>query len=120
LVLLPVATRAEPDEPWLWLAAAAARKSARVTDLIGWLPNGGIIVVMPETDKDGAAAGVSRWRNQMYTSTMRTGAIRWQVATAVNAGEYETTDALLDAASLDLRPAVVEDGDGGVEEDAAA
>jgi hypothetical protein len=105
MVLAPVATLSQPAEASLLAAAEAARRSSRVTDLIGWLPDGGILVVMPETDKDGAAAGVSRWRNEMYTSTMRSGAVRWQVATAVNAGEYDSTDDLLAAVSADLRPA---------------
>ena len=109
MVLMPVATLSQPAEQSLLAAAEAARRSSRVTDLIGWLPSGGILVVMPETDKDGAAAGVSRWRNEMYTSTMRTGAVRWQVATSVNAGEYDSTDALLADVCAELRPAEQEE-----------
>lgn len=109
MVLMPVPTLAEPADESLLAAAEAARRSSRVTDLIGWLPTGGILIVMPETDRDGAAAGVSRWRNEMYTSTMRTGAVRWQVATSVNAGEYDSTDALLADVCADLRPAEQEE-----------
>jgi hypothetical protein len=105
MVLEPTPTLgAAPSEESLLQAAEAARRSSRVTDLIGWLPNGGILIVMPETDKDGAAAAVYRWRNEMYTSTLRHGAVRWRVATNVNASSFETPGALLEAVGGELRP----------------
>ena len=108
VVLMPSPTLGYSlSEDSLARAAEAAQKAARSTDLIGWLPNNGILIVMPETDKDGAASAVHRWRDAMYTSTMRAGAVRWSVATSVNAWEYESAEQLLDAliAQLDTRKA---------------
>jgi PleD family two-component response regulator len=98
MVLTPTPTlgRDLSDEA-LARAADAAQQAARSTDLIGWLPNNGILIVMPETDKDGAASAVHRWRDAMYTSSMRAGAVRWRVATSVNAWEYESAEQLLDS-----------------------
>ncbi|HZP57647.1 MAG TPA: hypothetical protein VFC53_08830 [Dehalococcoidia bacterium] len=106
MVLVPTPTLGEAPSPESVLRAAhAAQSAARSTDLIGWLPGNGILVVMPETDKDGAAAAVNRWRDAMYTSTMRLGAVRWRVATSVNAWEYQTAAALLDDVLARLEPA---------------
>ena len=55
----------ELDSVALETAATAARSVARSTDLLGALAEGRILIVMPETDKDGAAAAVSRWRGEM-------------------------------------------------------
>jgi len=106
MVLKPVPTLgSRPSEAALIHAAESARRSARSTDLIGWLAEGGIIVIMPETDRDGANAAVDRWRNEMYVSSMRFGAVRWHVATNVYAGNFESVDALLEAIGAELRPA---------------
>jgi PleD family two-component response regulator len=98
VVLMPTPTLGHDlSEDSLARAAEAAQKAARSTDLIGWLPNNGILIVMPETDKDGAASAVHRWRDAMYTSTMRAGAVRWRVATSVNAWEFESAEQLLES-----------------------
>jgi PleD family two-component response regulator len=106
MVLKPVPTLgARAPEAAIHQAAEAARRASRATDLIGWLPSDSILVIMPETDRDGAAAAVYRWRNEMYTSTIRAGAIRWMVATNVDIGEFDSAEALLNALSETLAPA---------------
>lgn len=103
MVLMPYPTLGYvPSDAAMLAAATAAQKAMRTTDLIGWLPNGGILVVMPETDKDGAAAAVNRWRDAMYMSTIPMGAVRWKIATRINAWEYESADQLLDELWGDL------------------
>lgn len=106
MVLVPTPTLGHrPTDEAMLRAAQAAQHSARSTDIIGWLPGGGVMVVMPETDKDGAASAIYRWRNEMYTSTMQMGAVRWQVATHVNPVDYESAEDLLDAVMAQLVPA---------------
>jgi PleD family two-component response regulator len=103
VVLMPTPTLGrDVSEESLARAAEAAQKAARSTDLIGWLPKNGILIVMPETDKDGAASAVHRWRDAMYTSTMRAGAVRWRVATSVNAWEFESAEQLLESLTAQL------------------
>lgn len=99
LILTPVPSLGEhPSGHALQVAAAAAMRCARPTDLIGWLPDNRILVVLPETDKDGAAAAGYRWRTEMYTRTLAVGALRWLVTTCANPFDYEHVDDLLEGA----------------------
>ncbi len=98
LVLTPVPSLGHrPDAPALEAAAIAARQSARTTDLVGWLPDDRILVVLPETDRDGAAAATHRWRTEMYTSTLRMGPVRWVVTMSVDPFAYGSAKELIDA-----------------------
>jgi GGDEF domain-containing protein len=106
MVLTPTPTLGrEASEDARLLAAAAAQEGARSTDLIGWLEGGRILVIMPETDRDGAASAVHRWRDKMYARTLRSGAVRWRVEISVNPWEHESAEALLATLANKARPA---------------
>jgi hypothetical protein len=100
LILTPAPSLGEhPSQEALEVAAAAAMKCARPTDLVGWLPDNRILVVLPETDKDGAASAGYRWRTEMYTRTLGVGALRWLVTACANPFEYDLVDDMLRGAT---------------------
>ncbi len=77
VLLTPVPTLGRDLDPdTLERAVTAARSVSRSTDLLGSLAEGRIIIVMPETDKDGAAAAISRWKDEMSRRARLT-TIRW-------------------------------------------
>ena len=89
----------------LQVGAAAAREASRVSDLIGWLGTDRILIVLPDTDKDGAASAVWRWRENMRMRSWHLGTVRWNVAALFNATSFTTVDELLESARVELRPA---------------
>jgi hypothetical protein len=81
------------------VAAAAARAAARSTDLLGWLGQDRILIVMPETTPDGAKVGAFRWRNEMWLRSRQVGERKWQVLIMENLGDFETGEQLIHAAT---------------------
>jgi hypothetical protein len=78
-------------------AAKTAMAISRTTDLIGWLPECGIVVVMPETDRQQATAAAYRWREEMYTRGWHINAPRWELEQVFDPLEFADADALLAA-----------------------
>jgi hypothetical protein len=78
-------------------AAKTAMAISRTTDLIGWLPECGIFVVMPETDRQQATAAAYRWREEMYTRGWHIDAPRWELEQIIDPLEFADADALLSA-----------------------
>jgi hypothetical protein len=74
-------------------AAAAARAAARITDLIGWLDQTDILVVLPDTDDAGAQAALARWRTQMGQHDRH----EWRVAALERASDYASVEDVVDA-----------------------
>lgn len=83
------------DERALASGAAAARLVARSTDIAGWLEDGSILIVMPEITHAQARVAVFRWRNEIMVRTAR----KWWFAVIEDAGKYENTEQLLQAAT---------------------
>jgi PleD family two-component response regulator len=103
VVLTPIPSLGkEPGQEALAACAAAARKTSRVTDLIGWLPGNRILVILPETDKDGAAAAIYRLSTEMASRTLPLGHLRWVATSKVDAFEFATADELLDVVAAHI------------------
>ncbi len=103
VVLTPVPSLGqEPSAEALAACAAAARNSSRVTDLLGWLPGNRILVILPETDKDGAAAAIYRISTDMATRARSLGQLRWIATAKVDGFDYATADELVNAISAHL------------------
>jgi hypothetical protein len=103
MVLTPVPSLGlVPSAETLNSAAEVARDVLRMTDLIGWLPPNRILVILPETDRDGAAAAVYRLSTKMHTRTLTTGQVRWVVTANFEGHNCATVDELLAAATEEV------------------
>jgi hypothetical protein len=60
-------------------AAAAAAKSARQLDLVGWLDENRIIMVLPMTDAPSARFAATRMRDEMWLLSYTHGGQKWQI-----------------------------------------
>jgi hypothetical protein len=60
-------------------AAQAATKSARNTDLVGWLDDGRIAMVLCETDAASARFALSRLRDEMWLLSYTQGGQKWTI-----------------------------------------
>lgn len=83
----------------LYAAAEAAQVIARSTDLVGWIEGDRIITIMPETNPEEAKAAASRLLNEMWLRGRSMGGKKWSLAAIENAGDYETTEQLILAAT---------------------
>ena len=79
-------------------AAEAADKSARATDLVGWLDGQRIIVILPETDAASARFAASRFRDEIWMLSHVQGNQKWQISLVDDLDEIE---ALLDQTATD-------------------
>jgi hypothetical protein len=80
----------QPTRVMLEVGAAAAQAAARATDLVGWLGEHGILVVMPETKQQDANVAMHRWRNEMWMRSQHVGGQKWRFAAIENPEEFET------------------------------
>lgn len=100
VVLTPVPSLGnELNAEALMLSARAAAASSRTTDLVGWLPENRILLILPETDKDGATAAVYRLSTEMSSRTLSLGQLRWVATTWIDGFAYASADDLLAAVS---------------------
>jgi len=60
-------------------AILAARLAARDTDLIGWLDEQRLIVILPETSVDDACVAAARWQNDIWLRSRGQGGRKWHV-----------------------------------------
>ena len=60
-------------------AAAAAAKSARSLDIVGWLDDNRIIMVLPMTDAPSARFAATRMRDEMWLLSYTHGGQKWQI-----------------------------------------
>ena len=104
VVMTPVPTGAAPlDADALAAAAAASTNSARASDLIGWLSGNRILVIMPETDRDGAAAAAYRLISEMSRQRLNQGRARWTVTAKADGHTYESAEQLLDVVAAEVK-----------------
>ncbi len=79
-------------------AVSAAVLAARETDLVGWIGEDRIMVIMPETNGDRAKIAMSRWRDEMWLRSRGVGGQKWQL-TVLDAltelADFTTLDAAL-------------------------
>jgi hypothetical protein len=102
--MTPVSTGPAPLEADAYAAAAAAAISAaRVTDLIGWLSDHRILVILPETDRDGAAAAAYRLTSEMSRLGSNQGRTRWTVTAKADGHTYESAEELLDVVAAEVK-----------------
>ena len=102
--MTPVPTSAAPlDADALAAAAAATINSARGTDLIGWLSGNRILVILPETDRDGAAAAAYRLTSEMSRHRSNQGRARWTVTAKADGHTYESVEELLDVVAAEVK-----------------
>jgi hypothetical protein len=103
VVMTPVPTaNASLSADAVAAAAAAAMDSARVTDLIGWLSGNRILLVLPETDRDGAASAAYRLTSEMSRQRSNQGVARWTVTAKADGHTYESVDAILEAVATEV------------------
>ena len=85
------------------IVADAANKSARSTDLVGWLDDGGIIVVLPEADAASARFAASRLRDEMWNVSHVQGSQKWQISLVDDLDEIASfLESVTTAPSADL------------------
>ena len=60
-------------------AALAAAKSARSLDVVGWLDDSRIIMVLPMTDAPSARFAATRMRDEMWLLSYTHGGQKWQI-----------------------------------------
>jgi hypothetical protein len=103
VVMTPVPTGAAPlDADALAAAASVAISSARATDLIGWLSGNRILVILPETDRDGAASAAYRLISEMSRQRLNQGRTRWTVTAKADGHTYESAEQLLDTVAAEV------------------
>jgi hypothetical protein len=104
VVMTPVHTGpALLDTDALAAAAAAAISSARATDLIGWLSGNRILLILPETDRDGAASAAYRLISEMSRQRLNQGRARWTVTAKADGHTYESAEELLDVVAAEVK-----------------
>jgi hypothetical protein len=64
----------------LLAAATAATRSARIVDLVGWLDEDRIAIILPEADAASARFAVTRLRDEMWVSSHGRGNQKWQIS----------------------------------------
>jgi hypothetical protein len=61
-------------------AALAANRSSRTVDLVGWLDESRIAILLPEADGASARFAVTRLRDEMWVSSHVQGNQKWQIS----------------------------------------
>jgi len=64
------------------MAAEAARGAARAMDLVGWLDERTVLMVLPDTTGEQARAAASRWRSEMWMHSRACGGQKWEIRLA--------------------------------------
>jgi hypothetical protein len=82
-------------------ASTAAARAARNTDLVGWLSDESILIVMPETSPNDARAAVHRVQSEMWLHSNTRGGRKWQVIILDQLDEFSTLERFQE--SLDSR-----------------
>lgn len=82
-------------------AADAASRTARSTDLVGWLSDDSILIVMPETPQTDARTAVNRWQSEMWLHGRTRGGQKWSVIVLDQLEDFATLERF--HASLDER-----------------
>jgi hypothetical protein len=82
-------------------AAEAASRTARSTDLVGWLSDDSILIVMPETPQADARTAVNRWQSEMWLHSRTRGGQKWSVVVLDQLEDFATLERF--EASLDAR-----------------
>lgn len=75
----PSLSTVRQDPEALAAATEAAQTAARSTDLLGWLGDDRILMVMPETTETDAEVAVSRWQNEMWLRSRKFGGLKWHI-----------------------------------------
>jgi len=102
VVMTPVATGpGQLSADALDAAAAVATEFSRVTDLAGWLSGNRILLILPETDRDGAAAAAYRLTSDMSRQASNQGRARWTVTARADGHTYGSADDLLSAIAVE-------------------
>ena len=76
------------------VAAEAAARTARSTDLVGWLSDESILILMPETTPDSTRVALNRWKNEIWLHTRTHGGQKWDVIVLDQLDEFETLETL--------------------------
>ena len=99
IVVAPMLLPGErPTSLELEVAAAAARAASRSTDLLGRLGRDAILMIMPETSREGARVAAFRWRSDMWLRR-GVGGHKWEAVIMENLGDFETGEQLVRAAT---------------------
>lgn len=83
------------------VAAEAAARTARSTDLVGWLSDDSILIIMPETSDDASRAAVNRWKSEIWLHSRTRGGQKWDVIVLDQLEEFSTLERFHE--SLDAR-----------------
>ena len=67
-----------PTSEAITVASEAAQSAARSADLVGWLGEDSLIIVLPETKENEANAAASRWRQEIEGRNRGRGGQQWQ------------------------------------------
>lgn len=90
-------SREKLDPEAISAAVEAARVTARSTDLLGWVDDGTLLIVMPETPEREAQVAVSRWQNEMWLRSRKFGGGKWEVAAVQGSEDLESADQFIQA-----------------------
>ena len=102
MVARPVLLKGETLSPEArTVAAEAAARTARSTDLVGWLSDDSILIIMPETTQTDARAAVNRWKSEIWFHSRARGGQKWDVVVLDQLDEFATLEQF--DASLDAR-----------------
>lgn len=75
----PSVSTLREDPEALTAATEAAQTAARSTDLLGWIGEDRILMIMPETTETEAETAVSRWQNEMWLRSRKFGGLKWHI-----------------------------------------
>jgi len=76
------------------LSAAATVSSLRATELMTWIDDHRVALILLDTDEEGAHVAVERLRGEMWVRSRHAGALKWVVEPPVDAAAFESVDAL--------------------------
>lgn len=71
-------------------AAVAALATARNTDLVGWMGEDRILIVLPETTTEDAKVAMARWRDEMYLRSRSVGGQKWLLHLLDEVDEFDS------------------------------
>lgn len=95
--LTPSLSGVREDMEALAAATEAAQTVARSTDLLGWIGEDYMLMIMPETTEIDAEAAVSRWQNEMWLRSRSLGGHKWHIKALPDPVQFESAAQFLEA-----------------------
>ena len=87
------------ETPAVHASAMTLKELVRTTDLLAWLNDDSILVILPDTSVRDARVAVQRWCTEMWRRSMSVGAMKWTSVIVGDVQNFEDADAVVGGAT---------------------